>query len=100
MRLFFAWRVSAIAEGVSYLLLLFIAMPLKYVYGLPEAVRLVGSLHGGLFIVFIALLASVYVRKTMSFKQCVAAFIASLLPFGAFVFDRYIKQRVHAPTEA
>jgi integral membrane protein len=100
MRLFFAWRVSAIAEGISYLLLLFIAMPLKYAYGMPEAVRLVGSLHGGLFVVFIGLLAAVYLKGTMTLKQCVMAFIASLLPFGAFVFDRHIKQRVAARSEA
>jgi integral membrane protein len=100
MRLFLAWRISAIAEGVSYLLLLFIAMPLKYAYGMPEAVRLVGSLHGGLFVVFIALLAAVYTKNIMTLKQCVVAFIASVLPFGAFVFDHYIKQRVHAPVDA
>ena len=99
MRLFFSWRVSAIAEGISYLLLLLIAMPLKYLYGLPEAVRLVGSIHGGLFVVFMALLLAVYIRKTMTFKQCTAAFVASLLPFGAFVFDAYIKRRVEAPAE-
>lgn len=100
MRLFFAWRVSAITEGISYLILLFLAMPLKYLYGMPEAVRLVGSLHGGLFIVFMGLLLAVYVRGTMTFKQCTAAFVASVLPFGAFVFDAYIKRRVPAPANA
>lgn len=100
MRLFVAWRVSAITEGISYLLLLLIAMPLKYMYGLPEAVRLVGAIHGGLFIVFMALLLAVYLRQAMTFTQCVAAFVASILPFGAFVFDAYIKRRVQAPAEA
>lgn len=100
MRLFFSWRVSAIAEGISYVLLLLIAMPLKYMYGMPEAVRLVGALHGGLFVIFVALLLGVYVQKTMTFKQCAAAFVASLLPFGAFVFDAYIKRRVEAEAKA
>ena len=100
MRLFFAWRVSAITEGISYLALLFVAMPLKYMYGMPEVVRLVGSIHGGLFVVFMALLGAVYIRQTMTLKQCTGAFIASLLPFGAFVFDAYIKRRVKAPAEA
>ncbi len=100
MRLFLAWRVSAIAEGLSYLALLFVAMPLKYMYGMPEVVRLVGSIHGGLFVVFMALLGAVYIRQTMTLKQCTGAFIASLLPFGAFVFDAYIKRRVEAPAEA
>ena len=53
MSLFFAWRMSAIIEGISYLLLLFVAMPMKYMYGMPEAVSIVGSAHGLLFVVFI-----------------------------------------------
>jgi integral membrane protein len=96
MSLFFAWRTSAILEGISYLLLLFIAMPLKYMYDMPFAVRVVGSAHGLLFVVFMVLLAIVYLRDTMTFKQCVMGFVASLVPFGAFVFDHYIKQRVVA----
>ncbi len=100
MRLFVAWRVSAITEGLSYLLLLLVAMPLKYIYGIAEAVRLVGAIHGGLFILFMALLIAVYLRGTMTLKQCAAAFVASLLPFGAFAFDAYIKQRVPASATA
>lgn len=96
MSLFFAWRTSAILEGISYLLLLFVAMPLKYMYDMPFAVRIVGSAHGLLFVVFMVLLAIVYLRDTMTFKQCVTGFVASLVPFGAFVFDHYIKQRVVA----
>ncbi|PEN14257.1 hypothetical protein CRI94_04255 [Longibacter salinarum] len=96
MSLFFSWRMSAIIEGISYIVLLFIAMPMKYIYGMPEAVRLVGSIHGLLFVVFMALLAVVYLRDTMTLKQCVMAFIASVIPFGAFVFDHYIRQRVPA----
>mgnify|MGYP006274843965 FL=1 len=96
MSLFVAWRTSAILEGISYLLLLFIAMPLKYIYDMPFAVRIAGSAHGLLFVVFMVLLAIVYLRDTMTFKQCVMGFVASLVPFGAFVFDHYIKQRVVA----
>lgn len=100
MNLFSAWRFSALAEGASYLLLLFVAMPLKYMYGFPEAVHLMGSLHGALFVVFIALLAAVvFITKTMTFRQAVAAFVASVLPFGAFVFDYYIKRRVYVQVQ-
>lgn len=99
MNLFSAWRFSALAEGTSYLLLLFVAMPMKYAYGLPTAVRIMGSLHGALFVVFMALLAAVLVKKTMTFRQGVAAFIASVLPFGAFAFDRHIKRRVYAQAQ-
>lgn len=96
MTLFFSWRVSAILEGISYLLLLFIAMPLKYVYDMPFAVRIAGSVHGLLFVVFMVLLAALYLRDTMTLKQCVWAFIAAILPFGAFVFDRHIREKVPA----
>jgi integral membrane protein len=96
MSYFFAWRMSAILEGISYVVLLFIAMPMKYIYGKPEAVSLVGSIHGLLFVVFMVLLAVVYLRETMTLKQCAMGFAASLIPFGAFVFDHYIRQRVPA----
>jgi integral membrane protein len=96
MSLFQSWRVCALAEGVSYLLLLFIAMPLKYVYGQPLAVRLAGSLHGALFVVFVVLLALVLRARTMTLRQGAVAFVASVLPFGAFVFDRYIVRHVDA----
>lgn len=49
-------RVVAFAEGCSYLLLLRVAMPLKYFAGLPLAVKIVGSLHGALFFLFCATL--------------------------------------------
>jgi integral membrane protein len=100
MRVFFWWRMSALAEGVSYLLLLFVAMPLKYLYGQPEAVRWAGSLHGGLFVVFVVLLALAWRAGPLSLRQSVQGFVASLVPFGAFVFDRHIVRRVEADTTA
>ncbi len=96
MRFFFWWRMSALAEGVSYLLLLFVAMPLKYLYGQPEAVRWAGSLHGGLFVVFVGLLALAWRAGPMTLRQSALGFAASLVPFGAFGFDRYIVRRVEA----
>lgn len=85
-------RYTAISEGISYLLLLFIAMPLKYGADHPEAVRVVGMLHGILFIVLGAALLYALVRSHISFRMCVLVFVASLIPFGAFWADRRLKE--------
>lgn len=75
-------RTIGITEGISFLLLLCIAMPLKYLYGQPEMVRYVGSLHGVLTIVYVYLLVTVTAQLKWSLKTALLAFIASLVPFG------------------
>jgi integral membrane protein len=80
-------RLIGFLEGLSYILLLFIAMPLKYMFGLPQAVRIIGMAHGILFIVFIFLIVQATVMYRWSFKLAVLLFIASLLPFGTFYAD-------------
>ena len=81
-------RAVAFVEGWSYLVLLGVAMPLKYWAGLPLAVRLVGSVHGALFVALVVLtLRALFVRgKPFAFGVRVA--VASLLPFGTFLLDR------------
>ncbi len=80
------------AEGVSFLVLLFIAMPLKYMAGMPTPVRIVGMLHGILFIGYaIALLQASLIYK-WSFKKVVIAFLLSFLPFGTFYLERVLKK--------
>lgn len=80
-------RIIAFLEGVSFLVLLGIAMPLKYMAGLPEAVRMVGMAHGVLFILYVLLLIQVAVEKAWSLKISTLAFLASLVPFGTFYAD-------------
>lgn len=77
-------------EGYSYLLLLFIAMPLKYAYNTPQYVRPVGSLHGVLFVVFMVLLALMFFKVKLSFKYASFAFLLSLVPFGTFFLKRLV----------
>lgn len=77
-------------EGYSYLILLFIAMPLKYLYNTPEYVRPVGSIHGALFVAFMILLAMMFFKVKLSFKNTVLAFLLSLIPFGTFFLKRLI----------
>jgi integral membrane protein len=85
----FQWfRKIAIAEGISFLVLLFIAMPLKYFADSPMTVTIVGGLHGVLFVAFIVL--AWIMRKSLVWF--VKAFIASLLPFGTIIMDKQWKK--------
>lgn len=80
-------RIVAFLEGISYLVLLGIAMPLKYMANKPEAVQTVGMAHGVLFVAYCLLLLAVAVGRKWSFKTVALAFIASLVPFGTFWAD-------------
>jgi len=81
------FRIIAFLEGVSYLVLLGIAMPLKYLAGIPQAVRVVGMAHGVLFVLFVILLVQVAAQKSWSFKKSFLSFFSSLIPFGTFYAD-------------
>ncbi|RYF84513.1 MAG: DUF3817 domain-containing protein [Chitinophagaceae bacterium] len=85
-------RRVGILEGISLLVLLFIAMPLKYIWQQPGAVKIVGWLHGALFVLFMLLVLHVYEQKGWPFKRVILAFIAAFLPFGTFVFDKKLKE--------
>lgn len=78
------------AEGISYLVLLGVAMPLKYLFNIPEAVRIVGSLHGILFVAFMFMIAWLVVQKKMTLIEAVKAFVLSLVPFGTFYLRRLV----------
>ncbi len=75
-------------EGISYLLLLCIAMPLKYVWNFPEAVKYVGWAHGMLFMMYAGFLPFFLFKGHWTFSRTALAFVASLLPFGPFIFDK------------
>ena len=85
-------RVIAFSEGCSYLLLLGVAMPLKYFVGLPLAVRIVGSIHGGLFLVFCAALLHVIIVERWSPLRGLVVFGSSLVPFGTFIIDPSLRR--------
>lgn len=85
------FRKVAIAEGISYLLLLFVAMPLKYFADMPLAVRYTGWAHGLLFVLYAATLVLAWQEQKWKFGKAVLIFLASLLPFMPFVVDRKLK---------
>ena len=87
-------HIIGIAEGISLLVLFGIAMPLKYLAAKPEAVKYTGWIHGLLFVAFMALVMLVYFQKNWPFKRVIIAFIAAFLPFGTFVFDRWLRKQV------
>jgi integral membrane protein len=86
------FRTVALLEGLSFLALLFIAMPLKYLAGLPLAVRVVGMAHGLLFILYVLALVEVTVDRRWSPGQVLGAFGASLVPFGNFLLERQLRR--------
>ena len=81
------------AEGISYLLLLFIAMPLKYMADMPLPVRVVGSIHGVLFVLFIALILIAFKKLNLSVLTTVKLFLLSLIPFGTFYLHKFIPSK-------
>ncbi len=87
-------RIIALCEGVSYMLLLFIAMPMKYILGLAMAVRIAGMLHGILFILMIFSIAEVKGKNLLPFDMLIKVFIASLIPFGTFIIDKQLKEKI------
>ena len=95
----FSWfRKVAKAEGISFLVLLFVAMPLKYLADLPLAVTIVGGLHGVLFVAFIILAREVKSDYKKDFRWLGKAFLASILPFGTFIADKEWKKQEEAAT--
>ena len=85
-------RYSGIAEGISSLLLFFVGMPLKYFADKPEAVRITGTIHGILFIIYVvALMQSALVLKR-PWSWSVKIFIAAIIPMGPFIIEPSLKR--------
>ena len=82
----------AMMEGISYIVLLGIAMPLKYFADWPLAVKYVGWAHGILFMAYATLLAVCWLKYQWSFKRVVYYFVASLLPFVPFWVEREVRR--------
>jgi len=84
-------RYAALSEGLSWLTLLFIAMPLKYVWGDPTYVKIIGMTHGILFIALITLLLQTFMESRIDKKEAITIFVASFIPFGTFFTDKGLR---------
>ena len=86
-------RMIALLEGWSWLILLFVAMPLKYFAGNEISVPIVGRIHGGLFLIFCLALLIAMIESKWKLGFSTVVFLSSLVPFGAFFMDRELKRR-------
>jgi len=86
-------RLASILDGVSYLVLIGIAMPMKYLADVPLAVRVAGSLHGFLFLALCACLLEVFVRRRLSFGWCLIVFVCALFPLAPLLLERKLRAK-------
>ena len=89
-------RAVALVEGASFLILLGIAMPLKYLAGMPQAVTLAGWLHGLLFMAFCIALTQAHQECRWTLVRSGTVLLAALLPFGPFVIDARLRREDEA----
>lgn len=82
-------RVFGFLEGISFLALLTVGMPLKYLYGTPTPNKFIGMAHGLLFMAYLGFAYAVAEQSEWPAKKRWAAFLASVLPLGTFWFDHY-----------
>ena len=87
-------RLLGNVEGISYLLLLGVAMPMKYYFEMPMAVKITGMAHGVLFVAYCLVLALCMKNFNWTLKFGVYLFIATLITFGTFVTDRKLRDKV------
>jgi len=99
-RLLNRFCLVATLEGISYLLLLGIAMPLKYFADMPEAVKYTGWAHGVLFVLYAVMLLMCWAKYKWSFGKAAITFLASLLPFAPFIVERKLKREAAASVAA
>lgn len=89
-------RVVGLIEGLSFLILLGIAMPLKRLADMPEAVTIVGWIHGVLWMLYLLALALAWRAANWGPGPTLLAFIASIVPFGPFLLDPRLKREEQA----
>lgn len=86
------FRIISLSEGVSLVVLLFMAMPLKWIFGMPKMVNYIGWVHGILFILYVLFLFPTSRSLQWTFRTTFLALMAAMLPFGPFLFDRKLKK--------
>jgi integral membrane protein len=85
-------RLLGYVEGVSFLLLLGIAMPLKYLAGQPGMVSVVGMLHGVLFLLYVGAVGHIAAVRRWPIRRVLLAWVAAVVPFGPFVLDGHLRE--------
>ena len=88
------FRIISYIEGLSYLILLFIAMPIKYLLENPYPVKVIGMTHGVLFILFMIFLIESLRKYSWEHKFSLRLFVYSIIPFGSFLIEKKVKELV------
>ncbi len=94
-----AFRTLSLVEGVSLLILLFIAMPAKYQFGLDQAVFYAGITHGILFLAYLVATLAVSHSQGWSIIRWLMVFLAGVIPFGFIFVDRQLKNVPQPPID-
>jgi integral membrane protein len=84
------FRIIAFMEGLSFITILFVTMPLKYQFGMPLPNLVIGMLHGILFILYIIIAVRLKYSKGWDSKLTVQTLAASVIPFGTFYMDHKV----------
>lgn len=96
----FTWfRRTGTWEGISFLVLLGIAMPLKYLMGIPQAVSVVGMAHGILFVAYLYLIHECRKAFGWSLRTTALGALAAVLPAGPFVFDKWVARHTNPESQ-
>ncbi|MBK3497396.1 DUF3817 domain-containing protein [Viridibacillus sp. YIM B01967] len=85
-------RFAGYLDGFSLLILLFIAMPMKYMLDIPMAVRIVGAAHGVIFATYVITILYITIRVRWNIVWSLLAFAVAFIPFGNFVYDKKLKK--------
>lgn len=85
------FRFMGMLEGSSLVILLFIAMPLKYWFDMPQAVTIIGTLHGYIFLAYIVAVVYAMIAIKWPFRFTIGAVLSAFIPFGNFVLDSRLK---------
>lgn len=85
-------RYSGIIEGISFLILLLIAMPLKYIFDKPQFVLVFGWIHGALFVTYAYFVVHAWTLRKWVFKKAFKVGIAAIIPLGTFYIDKELKK--------
>jgi integral membrane protein len=94
MKLILFFRRVALLEGISFLLILFVTMPLKYIWNIPEPTYYIGMAHGVLFVGYVAFSFYAHFYAKWNFLTLFLVLLASLIPFGTFVADSKILSKI------
>ena len=85
------FRFMGMLEGSSLVILVFIAMPLKYWFDMPQAVTIIGTIHGYIFLAYIVAVVYAMIAIKWPFRFTIGAVLSAFIPFGNFVLDIRLK---------